>query len=144
MEQNEIITALAGVKKHHLAELRLSGLSDETIALAGIYTESDHSRILADLNRKSIKKSVGSALMFPFRDGNGNLNGYRRLKFDQPRKDRNGKSIKYESPVGLPNRAYVPPGTFGILDEPKVEQIKTNFHVSVLSACMAGKPNPKH
>lgn len=84
MEQNEIITALAGVKAHHLVELRLSGLSDETIALAGIYSEDNHSKILADLNRKSIKKSIGSALMFPFRDTNGNLNGYRRLKFDVP------------------------------------------------------------
>jgi hypothetical protein len=56
MTQDEITITIANVKEHHITELRLSGLSDETIANAGIYTEDSHSRILADLNRKSIKK----------------------------------------------------------------------------------------
>jgi hypothetical protein len=78
--------------------------------------------------------------MFPFRDSRGELNGYKRLKFDQPRKDRNGKAIKYESPCGQPNRVYVPPGTVEVLSEPKTELIITEGEKKALCADQFGFP----
>ena len=48
-------------------------------------------------------------LAFPFRRPDGTLNGYTRLKPDNPR-TKNQKPVKYESPVGEQNRPYFPPG----------------------------------
>jgi putative DNA primase/helicase len=58
---------------------------------------------------------LGGALVFRYFDEDGKPNCYIRAKPRFPRKGRNGKPIKYESPVGQPPRAYIPPTTRRLL-----------------------------
>jgi hypothetical protein len=88
----------------HLADLRRSGLSDETIAESGIYSESD---------RRAVSRLLGwdrpapsGAMVIPFSHPDGTRNGFARAKLDQPRKARDGKPVKYEQPRGQRLRAY--------------------------------------
>src|SRR5262245_36668896 len=93
----------------HLVDLRKSGLSDDYIARARLYSVWDSETVRQTLRWARYKDELGSALAIPFVDASGNLTGYIRLKPDRPRKDnRNGKAIKYESPKGVPNQAYFP------------------------------------
>jgi putative DNA primase/helicase len=108
----------------HLAELRSSGLSDETIRVCGFYSE-DNPLKLAGILQRRYPKSRGAALVIPFRSPSGELNGYRRVKPSNPRKDRNGRPVKYESPSGVGNRAFIPPNTVSVLNDPKVELLFT-------------------
>lgn len=98
----------------HLADLRSSGLSDATIAAAGLYTETDKAKIATLLNRETTNTTskMGACLIFPYRTPLGIETGYHRVKPAKPRsqKTKGGtKRIKYEAPVGTPNRAYFPP-----------------------------------
>jgi P4 family phage/plasmid primase-like protien len=56
----------------------------------------------------------GEALVFPFFDVAGNrLHDYSRIKFTKSRtkgKGAKARKVKYESPLGAPNRPYFPPG----------------------------------
>ena len=88
----------------HRSELLASGLTDETIAKAGIYTETNSLLVATTLlKQKSVSKftKCGDALVFPFSDT------YARVKFSNPRISKN-KPVKYESPVGVENQIYVP------------------------------------
>ena len=44
---------------HHLADLQRSGLSDDTIRVAGIYSETEHRKLAALLNRKTWPRDWG-------------------------------------------------------------------------------------
>jgi hypothetical protein len=79
-----------------LENLRASGLTDATILAAGVRTE-------------------GNALVFPYRDLNGQVDGFVRKRLHVPRLDRDGKSVRYEQPAGTPLRAYFPPASLGHL-----------------------------
>ena len=94
----------------HLEELRASGISDELIAASGIRTVSgmDACQMLK-WSRDPGQASPGWAI--PFDDPNA-PDCYWRIKFDHPRVV-DGRKIKYESPVGGGNRAYLPPGFDG-------------------------------
>lgn len=84
----------------HRAELRASGLTDETIELAEVYTEVKSKAIAELLRRRSFPRHQGSALVFPlFTPGASEPYGY-RCKPASPRKNRQGKVIKYEQPEG--------------------------------------------
>jgi putative DNA primase/helicase len=108
------------LSEHHRRELHASGLTDETIEACGFYTENCPNRLGSILLRKW-HKSRGDGLVIPFRDSAGNVNGYKRVKPISPRRDRNGRAIKYESPRGTGNRAFFPPGVLPFLDDPEVE-----------------------
>ncbi|MCG3138653.1 MAG: hypothetical protein HJJLKODD_02520 [Phycisphaerae bacterium] len=95
---------------HHLADLRKSGLTDETIAACGFYSESRYSELARIVNWSRWPKKMGHALIIPFIGMDGS-NGYYRLKPDNPRVGKNNKPAKYESPKGQPSRAFFPPGT---------------------------------
>ena len=103
----------------HLADLRASGLSDRQIAACGIYSMQAPASIQAALRWKRYDGELGDCLAFPFVDAEGKPTGYVRLKPDRPRnRKEDGKPIKYESPKGISNRAYFPPGTLAALKEP--------------------------
>jgi hypothetical protein len=102
----------------HLADLRRSGLSDEQIQACGFYSLRDPVQINTYLRWRGGGERLASCLAIPFRDRQGNTNGYVRLKPDKPRKNKDGKLIRYESPKGQPNRAYFPPGTIAALSDP--------------------------
>lgn len=120
----------------HLADLRKSGLSDETIAASGFYSESDDKKLSAILNSKYSKR-LGPALVITFPDPDGAVS-YRRVKPSLPRTWR-GKLVKYESPKGMKNRAYIPPSVLGQLLE-LAELVLTEGEKKALKATQEGFP----
>ena len=104
------------LSKVHLAELKTSGLSLETIQAAGIYTERDVDKICQMLNHANVKSLNDSmAMVIPFE-----YDGYCRVKLSSPRLRAGSisKYIKYESPIGSTQHPYFPPGVFDqIYDE---------------------------
>lgn len=124
----------------HYDELRASGLTDETIERAGIHTETRQSTQAVLLGWTNVPAKMGPAIVFPFHRADG-TNGYSRLKFDHPREQtKNGKKsrIKYESPRGVPNEIYIPPGTFEALDNPQVDLLLTEGEKKALCADQHG------
>jgi Domain of unknown function (DUF3854) len=109
----------------HLAELRASGLSDSQIDRCGFFSIRSPDAISARLKWKRPAVGMGDALAIPFFDTDGNLAGYCRLKIDKPRKDKDGKSVKYESPRGSTNLAYIPPGTRAALRDTSIPLLIT-------------------
>jgi hypothetical protein len=87
------------VSEKHLANLRASGLTDETITLAELYTESHHT-LLADLvQRRAWARQWGAALVIPFYlPGGSQPIGY-RVRPSNPRVENRGKkqrAVKYD------------------------------------------------
>jgi len=91
----------------HRAELHASGITDETIDAAGLYTASNGA-IAKLLGWQPRQCDWGVGLVYPYADG------YSRVKLDFPR-SYEGKPIKYESPKNAPNRAYFTPGFWELL-----------------------------
>ena len=60
------------VLEKDLANLRESGLTDKTIRENGLYTTDDYEELKSTLNRLSCH----SGLVFPYRNLNGEINGY--------------------------------------------------------------------
>ncbi|MCZ6654513.1 MAG: phage/plasmid primase, P4 family [Planctomycetota bacterium] len=98
------------LNKKHRAELRASGISDELIETSGLRSISSREA------HEILHWSAGpgsrdmSGLAIPFRANGETVAGYTRIKPDNPRTNRDGKPVKYESPRGKSNRAYFPPG----------------------------------
>jgi hypothetical protein len=117
----------------HIADLRGSGLSDEQIVKCGFLSwraRDDAPKISAMLNwKRPYDGSLGDCLVIPFRCRDGSFGAgrhYARFKFDRPRKKKEGdkeRVVKYEAPVGEPNRAYFPPGTLAALNDTSVPLI---------------------
>lgn len=94
----------------HLAELRASGISDELIEASGIRSvNSREAHEILKWNAGSGSRDM-SGLALPFRANGEPVAEYTRIKPDNPRTNRDGKPVKYESPRGKSNRAYFPPG----------------------------------
>jgi Domain of unknown function (DUF3854) len=98
----------------HLAQLHASGLTDETIALAGVRSEGDSKTIRKLLNLPQEKHDFGWSLIFPcMLPGSAEPHAH-RVRPDVPRvTERNGKKHehKYESPAGKGIVVYIPPRT---------------------------------
>lgn len=109
-----------GLLPHHHVELQASGINDETIKAAGIYSETSAAKLAIRLNRKTVPQRQCPALVYPFVRADGS-NGFCRVKFDHPRKG----GGKYDSPVGQPADVYLPPGVAPKLAEPTQEIIIT-------------------
>jgi hypothetical protein len=126
----------------HLAGLRDSGLSDQTIAEEGFHSEVEVSRIRKLLNWKKYGVDLGPCLVIPFRDlATGELNCFARLKPDRPRRSRDGKGVvKYEQPVGATNRIYVPKNTFAVLRDPTAMLMLTEGEKKSAKASQEGIP----
>jgi putative DNA primase/helicase len=91
---------------HHRAELRASGLTDETIDADGIYSITTAEGIANVLDWARPNRLITSGIAFPHYGDDGSLL-ITRIKPDRPRKLR-GKTVKYESPRGQGNEVYVP------------------------------------
>ena len=100
----------------HAHDLESSGLSPETIAAAGIYSESDPDAVAALLSLETPNPSLAPALVFPYPTADGSPSDYHRVKPDNPRTDANGRPVKYEAPRGRGNRLYVPRGARGAME----------------------------
>jgi hypothetical protein len=101
-EVQQIVESLrrTPLAENHLADLRASGLNDETIRTAGLCSAPAAAAALLGFHESP-------ALVFPYAEHRG----YIRIKPDQPRVDREGKTIKYESPRGSRNHLYGPSRT---------------------------------
>lgn len=129
---------IARINANHLAELRDSGLSDQTIRDAGIHSETDPARLAQLLGWRRYPRRLGSAIVFPFRDADG-VNGYCQIKADSPRTI-NGRVVKYESPRGQPPRVYFPPSVLPKLATPDPELLITEGIKKALAATQEGFP----
>jgi hypothetical protein len=98
------------VLPQHRADLRRSGLTDAQIEKGRFYSETDLRIVGNLLHWGRPATGLGACLVLPFFDLGGSDTGYFRVKPDKPRKDRDDKVVKYESPKGRPNHAYFPPG----------------------------------
>lgn len=96
------------LRPEHLAHLRESGLTDETIAVAGIRSV-DTDEIAIILKWRSKNYSFGPGIVFPYFKADGTCNGYERVRLDFPRQHQDGKSVRYESPKSSLNRPYFGP-----------------------------------
>lgn len=124
-----------GISPKHLTDLRASGLNDETIRLAQVYTESDPKAIGVLVNWDGPARTFGSCLVFPFFDPDGNqLPGYSRVKPDKPQDDGTGRPAKYLSPKGRPNAAYLPPRARGAVKSPNTSLVITEGEKKALAA----------
>lgn len=120
----------------HLAELRASGLSDDTIRAAGIYSESDRRKLASLMNNKNWSAKRGSAIVYPYHDESGAV-VLNRVKPDLAPQIK-GKSAKYLSPSGAPVRVYFPPGTHRQIADGAVEILITEGEKKSLAATQAG------
>jgi putative DNA primase/helicase len=74
-----------GLLPRHLQELRASGLTDDTIRAACIYSVTDPAEIARLLNWKKPPSGFGACLVFPYLDLDGKPTGYVAIKPDRPR-----------------------------------------------------------
>lgn len=82
------------VSEKHLANLKASGLTDETIALAELYTEHNHKALAELVQRKMWPKLSGAALVFPFYLPDGTEPFAYRVRPTNPRKEKRGKKLR--------------------------------------------------
>lgn len=83
---------MSRITESDLQNLRASGLTDETIR--------EH-----DLHTGTVK-GVGKGLVFPYRDLEGNVNCFARVRLHIPRMDDKGKPVKYAQPQKSGQRAF--------------------------------------
>ncbi|MBM3280783.1 MAG: DUF3854 domain-containing protein [Candidatus Handelsmanbacteria bacterium] len=86
---------------HHLADLDGSGLSEETIHAAGLYSADSHE------SQRLGFGGAGPGLVFPYPSLNG-TSPFCRLKPDMPWAGKGGKPAKYLTVKGAGNRLYLP------------------------------------
>lgn len=124
------VSTHGGLNDPHVADLRKSGLTDETIAASGIYTA--HSQRVHDL----LGMNTGSnGMVIPYLHVTDET--YVRVKLDQAGKD--GK--RYRGPAGKQNRLYVPP----MLDSETLSDVSRPLYITegekkALKACQEGFP----
>src|SRR5262249_58335368 len=125
----------------HLADLRKRGLSDATIAACCFRSLEAPASVQEVLCWKRYRGELGPCLCIPFADAEGKPTGYCRLKPDRPRNNKeDGKPIKYESPKGSTNRAYLPPGTPAALKDPSAPLVITEGEKKAAKADQEGFP----
>jgi putative DNA primase/helicase len=133
----------AGVGRHlseaHRRELTEgSGLTAETIAEAGIYTETDIGQLAAILNWKSWPRKYGAGMVIPYVDAYGAV-VLKRVKPERPPLDkRSGKPRKYLQPTGVPSRLFVLKRTFAVLNDSTARLLITEGEKKTAAATQAG------
>jgi putative DNA primase/helicase len=126
------------IAAQHLSELLRSAVNHATALHAGLYSETKPAEFARLLGREE-HGIHGNALVFRYRDTSGEVNGYCRLKPDNPRKDKDGDPIKYEAPSGEPNRPYFPPNVADFANDPSKEIILTEGEKKTLSLYQDGR-----
>ena len=95
----------------HREDLRLSGLSDDTIEALGFYSGNE-SQV-----RRLLGFGAGAGLVIPYQTFN-DLPFFCRVKPDSPLA-LGGRPAKYLSPKGALAQAYIPPRTWEALQYPE-------------------------
>lgn len=119
----------------HLQDLRASGLADQTIARARLYSVNDANEARALLRWMPSKPPPNvPALAFPYDDAATHV----RLRPDTPRRLKTGHEVKYESPEQVPSEIYVPMNVCPAIDDHSVELYITEGEKKALASCQAG------
>jgi putative DNA primase/helicase len=142
--------AQARLSPKHLADLRASGLTDETIAAAGLFSSDDYVKIADALNLGLDKenlartKAFGFCLVLPYFAADGTPliekgRRFYRIKPDNPPTIRD-KVAKYLSPKRSRNHPYFPPlkTLHDAINNPYAEILITEGEKKALAACQNG------
>jgi len=84
----------------HVDQLHASGLTDETIELAGLYTETRAKAIAELLRRRSFPRHHGAGLVIPVVLPGADKPHEYRVRPNHPRTNKKGKPIRYEQAGG--------------------------------------------
>ena len=124
-------------------DLRRSGLSDATIAAAGLYTPppGDLPRLLSP----RLVDKVRHVLVFPYDGGSHGIpmrraDEFVRCKLFPPVNDGQGHTIRYYQRPGTPPRLYVPAPAHAALADPAVALLITEGEKKALKANQDGRP----
>jgi hypothetical protein len=123
--------------KNHIDDLRRSGLSDDTIKVSRVFSLTDPTAISRHLGWEHPAANLGPCLVFPFLDLAGKETTYYRVRPDRPRVI-DGKTAKYESPLGKPNEVYLTPRAREVAADSRVELLFTEGEKKALAADQAG------
>jgi len=125
---------------HHREHLHASAITDETIDRLGFRSETSTEAIRRMLNRRRQDVSA-PALVIPFYHLDGSRNGFARIRPDTPRIDRKrNREIKYEQPVGEPNRVYFHPDAARAASTPRAMLGFTEGEKKSIASTQAGLP----
>jgi putative DNA primase/helicase len=131
-----------GLLPHHLADLRESGLSDDTVRAGQFYSLTDAERIRSALNWERYNGRLGPCLAIPYFDADGRRDGLVRLKPDSPltgvSKAGKPRPRKYEHPKGRPPRAYVFPAVAAAVRDPLAPLLVTEGEKKCAAAAQHG------
>ncbi len=125
--------------QHHRDHLHESGLTDETISVAGCCSVRDPLQIKKFL-RWSTLPNLGDCLVIPNRSADGTLGPGVRLRPDRPRTDTEGKPVKYEQPKDVPVLPYFCPNASLAILEPRRLLGFTEGEKKSLAADQSGLP----
>lgn len=105
------------IAAHHRHMLAASGISDGRAKSRGYETVNDKSRLI-DIGVAQAGRRV-PGLLVPQLRTDGSTWGY-QYRPDVPRANKDGRDIKYETPVGQPNGIDIPPGVGERVGDPAV------------------------
>lgn len=128
-----IAPAEIALHPEHLADLRRSGLTDATIAAAGIRSlpPGELSRALG----ARLAERVTSAYLIPYPDADG----FARLKLFPPVATADGGTMRYHQPPGSAPRLYLPPRARAALADPSVSLFVVEGEKKTLAGDQAGR-----
>jgi len=123
---------------HHLEHLRASGLDDESVTQAGLYSETSYTRLASMLNGRYSSKN-GPAIVFPYVDDRGDV-VLNRVRPDNPPTRQGKPGPKYLSPVGSTSRLYVPASAWRLIDDTGKRLFITEGEKKALALTQGGFP----
>jgi len=134
------------LSEKHRADLRASGLTDETIDANGYQTLTSAGAITILLHWRGGTEKLGPCMAIPYFRADGTmipLAEYCRLRPDTPRvkQSEDGKPprvVKYEAPKGSSARLYFPPATCKQLADPPIPLLITEGEKKAAKAAQEG------
>lgn len=123
----------------HIKHLKESGIDKRTASANRVYSVSDPIEAASMLKWASPSDSLVPAIAFPFRNRHGKPTGFTRLRPDHPRL-KDGRSVKYEQPIGVSCRAYFPIQSVIAIRKPHKPLILTEGEKKAIKADAEGFP----
>jgi hypothetical protein len=115
----------------HLTDLRKSGLDDETIEQAGIYSVRP-----ADISKITATPGVESLLAIPY---DTEFSRYKVFPTTLRARTKSGK-LRYTQPAGTSVHLYIPPAARDVIQDPSVDLGIVEGEKKALKACQDGLP----
>lgn len=117
---NEVFSHIPGLLTRHYEALCIgSGISDEVIKERGYRSATGRTQ-LRDAGFTGKQSERFPSLLIPVHTTDGSI-ALNRSRPDFPREDSDGKSVKYEQPVGVGLRLDCPPRCQPMLADPRID-----------------------